>query len=315
MSKHYAVKVGRRVGVYSSWPQCQAQTDGFSGSLYKSFPTRDEALKWLYDGQVPDHEALKAVVPLRAQSKIEATHQTQILERGITAMAITKLDIILNPDNQQLGEAFSYGALKLPVVAKCKYQLCDRRILDTHPRQVVIYIDGSKRPTINHRGSGAYCRFNNEDYCQSVPFTDEIGHRYGLNPEDFIKLSSPTMEYLAAAHVFFSLLQLRLPINPDGTLKIPNPRLKLIFVGDYNGVKFFTEGSWQPKEDYILKIRNFCVSVITQLKERGVDVEIGHVPGHSGMLGNELADIMAKSPAAFDSLPYLVEAISKSLHD
>lgn len=322
MSKHYAVKQGRQKGIYSSWAQCSAQTNGFSGALYKSFPSREEALHWLHDGQVPVHEQLKAQAPLRAHRKIDEAQQAGILlqqlvtvEEGMATLMKSRLEIINDPGNQQTGEAFNYGPVNLPVFAKCKYELCDRRVLDTHPRQVVIYIDGSKRPTINHRGSGAYCRFNQQDYCQSVPFTPEIGHRYGINPEDFDKLSSPTMEYLGLAHCMYSLLQLQLPLNPDGRMRIPNPRLRLVFVGDYNGVKFFTEGSWQPKEDYILKIRNFCVAVIADLKDRGVDVQLVHTAGHAGTLGNELADIMAKSPVAHDTMPYLVQAISASLHN
>lgn len=322
MSKHYAVKHGRTVGIFTTWPSCSAQVTGFSGALYKSFATRLEALNWLHDGQIPEHEKLKANTPLIGHRKIEAAQQNELavqelttIENGLATLLKSKLDIVLEANNQQNGEVYSYGELKLPVVTKGKYELYDRNVLNTHAKLIVIYIDGSKRTSINHRGSGAYCRFNKQDYSQSVPFTPEIGHRYGLNPEDFNKLSSPTMEYLAFANALFSLLQLRVPVNEDGSLKICNPRLRLVFVGDYNGVKFFTEGSWQPKEDYILKIRNFCLAVIAGLKERGVDVLIHHTHGHMGTLGNELADIMAKSPITADTMPALVEAISKSLVD
>ena len=43
MSKFYAVKIGRNPGVYTSWPQCQEQTKGFSGAIFKSFSTKKEA--------------------------------------------------------------------------------------------------------------------------------------------------------------------------------------------------------------------------------------------------------------------------------
>lgn len=322
MSKYYAVLKGHQKGIYTSWPQCSAQVTGFSGALYKSFPTKLEALAYLHGGQIPEHEKLKAETPLIGHRKIDAAQQAAvviqqqiILEQGLANLMKSNLDIVIDRATHQTGEPFNYGELKLPMVPKGKYETYDRTILNTHHRQVVIYIDGSKRPTVNHRGSGAYCRFNHQDYCQSVPFTAEIGQRYGINPEDFDKLSSPTMEYLAFAHACWSLLQLRLPINDDGSLRIPNPRLRLVFVMDYDGVKHFTEGTWQPKEDYIMKIRNFCVQVIRQLKERGVDVQLFWTPGHKGMLGNELADIMAKSTVAFDSMPNLVQTISTSLND
>lgn len=41
--KYYAVRVGRIVGVFDNWPDCQKQTSGYSGSEYKSFYTKKEA--------------------------------------------------------------------------------------------------------------------------------------------------------------------------------------------------------------------------------------------------------------------------------
>lgn len=321
MSKFFAVKVGKVPGVYASWPECSAQVTGYPGALHKSFKTREEALTYIYGQDIPQHEKINLDVPLRAQQKIIQTQQANLdiarkqqLDQALVQCKRSMLDVILDPTSHQNGEPFHYGQLVLPRVAKCAYHNCDRRVLETHPRQIVIYIDGSKRPKVNHRGSGAYCRFGNKDYYQSVPFCDAVGHRYGINPEDFAKLSSPTMEYLALAHIMFCLRSLKVPLNADGTTQILNPRLRLIFVGDYNGVKHFTEGSWQAKEDYIIKIRDFCQAVIKGLSILGVDVMILNCSGHVGILGNELADIMAKSPAPYDSIPSLVEAISTSLN-
>lgn len=43
MKKYYAVKQGRVPGVYLSWDECRAQTSGYSGAVFKSFPTEAEA--------------------------------------------------------------------------------------------------------------------------------------------------------------------------------------------------------------------------------------------------------------------------------
>jgi len=43
--KFYVVWRGRKTGVYDSWEDCQAQTAGFDGALYKSFDTKPAALK------------------------------------------------------------------------------------------------------------------------------------------------------------------------------------------------------------------------------------------------------------------------------
>ncbi len=49
--KFYVVWKGRKTGVYSSWEQCAAQVDGFTGAQYKSFTSRaaaEQALKGKY---------------------------------------------------------------------------------------------------------------------------------------------------------------------------------------------------------------------------------------------------------------------------
>ena len=41
--KYYAVKVGRQVGIYQTWADCQKQVEGYSGAIFKSFSTLEEA--------------------------------------------------------------------------------------------------------------------------------------------------------------------------------------------------------------------------------------------------------------------------------
>lgn len=45
--KYYAVKVGRQTGIFTSWDSCKAQVQGYSGAVYKSFPTLEEAENYL----------------------------------------------------------------------------------------------------------------------------------------------------------------------------------------------------------------------------------------------------------------------------
>lgn len=41
--KYYAVKAGRQVGIYQTWADCQKQVTGYSGAIFKSFSTLEEA--------------------------------------------------------------------------------------------------------------------------------------------------------------------------------------------------------------------------------------------------------------------------------
>jgi len=45
--KFYAIAAGRKPGIYTNWPEAQAQVISFAGARYKGFATRAEAEAWL----------------------------------------------------------------------------------------------------------------------------------------------------------------------------------------------------------------------------------------------------------------------------
>ncbi len=49
--KVYAVRKGKKTGVFTSWEECSASVSGFPGAEYKGFLTKEEAEAWLADGQ------------------------------------------------------------------------------------------------------------------------------------------------------------------------------------------------------------------------------------------------------------------------
>jgi len=46
----YAVKKGRKTGIFHTWAECEAQTKGFSGPVFKGFMNEEEAQEWLDSG-------------------------------------------------------------------------------------------------------------------------------------------------------------------------------------------------------------------------------------------------------------------------
>lgn len=302
--KIYAVKVGRIPGLYTTWPQASSQVTGFSGAVFKSFSTKLEAMAYLYDGNIPPEEEALAKESFIARTAREKKGLPPIIptrpENPESNNSATKTDEI-----KSKYYSHTYGDMSLPVVqcAKNEYVRIDRKILNTPDDFTVIYIDGSKRPSVNHRGSGAYCRFKDQDFSMSVPCTQQVLDRYQITAEEFAKMSSPSMEYLALSEVLFRFLY----YNPSEKNLVPR---HLAFVGDYNGVKYFTDGSWTAKESYIIKIRNIVWTIIDILLAKSVTVSIHHVNGHRGILGNELSDVLAKSTVPFDSIIHLVSKMS-----
>ena len=43
MTKFYAVRKGKKTGIFSTWDECKEQVTGFKGAIYKSFKTIEEA--------------------------------------------------------------------------------------------------------------------------------------------------------------------------------------------------------------------------------------------------------------------------------
>ena len=45
--KFYAVRQGRKTGMFLTWDECKKQVMGYPGAIYKSFGTEEEAKEYL----------------------------------------------------------------------------------------------------------------------------------------------------------------------------------------------------------------------------------------------------------------------------
>ena len=55
--KFYAIAAGRKPGIYTNWPEAQAQVMTFAGARYKGFATRAEAEAWIENPVYPGPDA------------------------------------------------------------------------------------------------------------------------------------------------------------------------------------------------------------------------------------------------------------------
>ncbi|MDD8049318.1 MAG: ribonuclease H family protein [Thomasclavelia sp.] len=63
MSKYYAIKKGRKTGIFNTWNECKSYVDGYSGAVYKSFNSKEEADNYLNQIEInKDIEGLIAYV-------------------------------------------------------------------------------------------------------------------------------------------------------------------------------------------------------------------------------------------------------------
>ena len=47
MTKFYAVRKGKKTGIFSTWDECKEQVTGYKGAIYKSFKTIEEAEEFI----------------------------------------------------------------------------------------------------------------------------------------------------------------------------------------------------------------------------------------------------------------------------
>lgn len=112
--KYYVVKKGKTPGIYSSWDECRAQVEGYSGALYKGFAAKEEAQAYL-QGNVQEGEAEE--VPDRTEEMISGTEEFPGEEDISEAEEI-------------FGEEDISGAAEVP---------------ETDEGEAVAYVDGSYR--------------------------------------------------------------------------------------------------------------------------------------------------------------------------
>jgi ribonuclease HI len=54
---YYAVKQGRKMGIFNSWAACREQVQGYPGALFKGFVTKEEAEAYLSPGESGSRQA------------------------------------------------------------------------------------------------------------------------------------------------------------------------------------------------------------------------------------------------------------------
>lgn len=143
------------------------------------------------------------------------------------------------------------------------------------PQELHIYTDGSHIKPDGAIGYGAWCQYENKNYSLSGKIDDDFLLSYNI----INKVSNPTAEFIAFHQVLTKLEKIK-------------TKVLVTFYIDYVGVIKWMSGAWKAKQPHIQKVKNKCDQI---LKNTIHSIKYVHVPAHSGVYGNVMADKLAKS--------------------
>lgn len=146
--------------------------------------------------------------------------------------------------------------------------------------EISVYTDGSATKSSNkpnRLGIGAVCVHKEREYIMSKTITSEMFEHYGIL--DYTQCSNPTAELLAVAEVLHAM----------GSVAFTRQH-RITFYVDYLGVEKWILGKWKANKSYIKLLVDYCKRTINNMK---CEISFVHVRGHSGVIMNERADILA----------------------
>ncbi|XP_044767744.1 ribonuclease H1-like [Neomonachus schauinslandi] len=255
LSMFYAVRRGRKAGVFQTWSECRAQVDRFPAARFKKFAAEEEAWAFVRKPASPDSSE-------GTENKYEQESQVKVNKR------------LREPsDGEENAEPCVKHARQntesVPSVNKDSFSYMGEF--------VVIYTDGCCSSNGRRRaraGIGVY-------WGPGHPLN--VGIRLPgrqTNQRAEIHAACKAIEQAKAQNIK------KLVLYMDSVFTI-NGITNWVQGWKKNGWKTSTGKEVINKEDFM---------VLEQLIQ-GMDIQWMHVPGHSGFIGNEEADRLAREGA------------------
>lgn len=99
--KYYAVKNGYKTGIFETWAECKKQVDGFSGAVYKSFVSKNDAAAFIGGADCADKPKNSAAAETEAAAYVDGSYN--IHDRRFSYGAV----IFHGGEEYTISEAFS----------------------------------------------------------------------------------------------------------------------------------------------------------------------------------------------------------------
>lgn len=295
---YYAVKNGRKPGIYTTWADCQEETAGFSGAVFKGFETLEEAQEYMKNAGANG----KRVIPKKVVEE-KSTSTGVFGDAELDGMADL---LILNSDQkkdkkkgsgsveEKDQESFletneTNGEQKADLEAagmEAAGMAVDRMAADrmaaagmTVDRMAADEMEGVDRYSINAYTDGSYDALTKAFSCGVVLLTPN--GRFFMN-EKYSANDNNTETRNVAGELKGAELAIRYAML--------NGYRRIRIYHDYEGVAAWAAGEWQAKSE----VAKVYVDFIGKASSK-IEIQFQKVAAHTGNKYNEIADKLAKS--------------------
>lgn len=216
---YYAVKRGRKTGIFNTWSDCQEQVNGFSGAQFHKFKTMEECNNYLDENN--DNNVFKS-----------------------------KEIYYSSKDNSNN----DFKNLKYPCA----------------------FVDGSFHQKKLIASYGVYLLLNENSYNDPIEFN-------GLVESDNICENNKNMNSMrnVAGEITATMKAI------EKALELDLKEINIYY--DYLGIEMWATDKWRRNLYFTKEYYNF----VNKYKEK-IKINFIKVPAHTGVFGNEKADLLAK---------------------
>ncbi|XP_042659107.1 ribonuclease H1 [Tyto alba] len=272
-SMFYAVRRGRRAGVYRTWAECQEQVNKFPSASFKKFATEKDAWAFVRAG-LPGRERLPEPTegaPSFPAVTQESSSQREEAEINIVCCNTCKRPYEQSTDEEHVAKRVKHEELySAPTVSEDKFSYMGDF--------AVVYTDGCCSGNGRNRaraGIGVYW-----------------GPGHPLNTSE--RLPGRQTNQRAEIHAACKAIEQAKSQNIKKLIIYTDSKFTINGITSWvdnwktNGWRTSSGGSVINKEDFE-RLDNLS---------KGIEIQWMHVPGHAGFQGNEEADRLAREGAS-----------------
>ncbi|KAJ2704204.1 hypothetical protein FB645_003438 [Coemansia sp. IMI 203386] len=267
---YYAVRNGRRPGIYRSWAECQAQVSGFPRAKFKKFSTEQDARSFV--GQSIPTPVSPSTSAHQARSAPYPTYERAVIPPmwSLPSAQVGSANIVpvCDPDQSQSQQKPQKQSQTHPGVEPPKAGL-------QSDGTIVVYTDGaSTRNGMENARAGVGVYFGADDprnVSEPLAGSRQTNQRAELTA--VIRAVEQEPQRGAA-----------LMIATDSMYSI-NCLTSWFSKWERNG--------WVGSQGKPVENADLIKTALRLIRQRNGRVQFFHVPGHSGIEGNECADRLA----------------------